>query len=190
MLDNLNSHLRQLCSLKVLIALLIAYGIYMPIFFFADVPFGLSAIRPYAAGTNVLDVEFFYTATQAYDRLTLFGEPGRAAYLNIVKGDLIYPILLGGLLAVSICLIVKRLKPSGGGWQYLALLPLVYMVCDYCENSLLFVLLLFYPTHLPTVASVAGFVTLAKNIIGMLSFATLALGLFAMAIHHFRPQRA
>ena len=98
MLDKLNNHLRQLSSPKVLIALLIAYGIYMPIFFFADVPFGLSTIRPYAAGTNVLDVEFFYTATQAYDRLTLFGEPGRAAYLNILKGDLNRPGFCGGHL--------------------------------------------------------------------------------------------
>lgn len=189
-MDNMNNSLRQLSRRKVLVALLIAYGIYMPIFFFADVPFGVSAIRPYAAGTNILDVELFYTATQAYDRLTFFGEEGRAAYLNILKGDLIYPAILGSLLALSIYLIVKRLNPSGAGWQYLALLPLVNMLCDYGENGLLFVLLLSYPTDLPTVASAAGIVTLTKNIFGMLSFATLALGFFAMVIRHFRPRRA
>jgi len=189
-LNSLNNHLRQFSSRRAFIALLLAYSIYMPIFFFANVPFGISAIRPYAAGTNILDVEFFYTATQAYDRFTLFGEQGRATYLTILKGDLVYPALLGSLLAVSICLIVKRLNPSRVGWQYLALLPLVNMVCDYCENFLLFVLLLSYPTHLPTVASVAGVVTLTKNIFGILSFATLAFGLLAMLIRYFWPLRA
>lgn len=190
MLDNLNNYLRRFASRRVFIVLLIAYSIYMPIFFFADVPFGILAIRPYAAGTNILDVEFFYTATQAYDRLTLFGAQGRATYLNILRGDLIYPALLGSLLAVSICLIVKRLNPSRVSWQYLALLPLANMVCDYCENSLLFVLLLSYPTSLPTVAAVAGVATLAKNIFGILSFAALAFGLLAILVQYVWPRRA
>jgi hypothetical protein len=190
MLNSLNNHLRQFASRKAFFALLLAYIIYTPIFFFANVPFGISAIRPFAAGTKILDVEFFYTAKQAYDRLTLFGEQGRATYLNILKGDLVYPALLGSLLAVSICLIIKRLTPSRAGWQYLALLPLVNMVCDYCENFLLFVLLLSYPTQLSTVASLAGVVTLTKNIFGMLSFATLTCGLVAMLIRYFWPQRS
>jgi hypothetical protein len=189
-LENLNNYLRQLASRRVLIALLLAYGIYAPIFFFADVPFGLSAIRPYATGTNILDVEFFYTATQAYDRLTLFGAQGRATYLSILTGDLVYPVLLGSLLAVSICLVVKRLNPHRTGWQYLALLPLANMVCDYCENSLLFVLLLSYPTHLPAVATVAGVVTLTKNIFGILGFAALSCGLVALLIQRFWLRRA
>lgn len=190
MLDNLNNQLRQFASQRVFIALLLAYSVYMPVFFFVDVPFGISAIRPYAAGSSILDVELFYTATQAYDRLTLFGAQGRATYLNILMGDLIYPALLGSLLAVSICLIVKRLNPPRVGWQYLALLPLANMVCDYCENSLLFALLLAYPTALPTVGTVAGVATLTKNIFGILSFAVLAFGLLAMLVQHFRPRRA
>lgn len=165
--------------------LLAAYGIYMPVFFFADVPFGLSRIKPYAQGTNILDVELFYTAEQAYQRLALFGEQGRAVYFNILMGDLFYPALLGGLLSVSITLLFRRLNFSGVYWQYLGLLPLVNMAFDYAEDALLLSLLHNYPDQLPLAAAAAGVVTLAKNIAGMLGFLALGLGLLALL---FRPR--
>lgn len=190
MFNYLNNQLREFANRRTFIALLLAYCIYTPIFFFADVPFGLSAIRPYASGSNILDVEFFYTATQAYDRFALFGEQGRASYVHILMGDLIYPALLGSFLSVSICLVIKHLNPCRAGWQYLALLPLLNMVCDYAENTFLLVLLYFYPLQLPAIGNIAGIATLTKNIFGLLSFAVLALGLLAIAVRYVQPRRA
>lgn len=190
MLEQVNRLVQRRATRRSLLVLLIAYCIYFPIFFFANVPFGITAIQPYASQGGILDAEFFYSSAQAYERLASFGEQGRATYLHILVGDLFYPALLGSLLTVSICLIIKRLNPSHAGWQYLALLPLANMVCDYCENSLLFVLLLSYPESLPTVATIAGVATLTKNIFGMLSFATLGFGLLAMLTQYFSPRRA
>ncbi len=190
MLERVNQLVQRQATGRNLLVLVIVYCIYFQIFFFAKVPFGITAIQPYASHGGILDVEFFYTSEQAYERLASFGELGRATYLHILMGDLIYPTLLGSLLAVSICLIVKRLNPSHASWQYLALLPLTNMVCDYCENSLLFVLLLSYPTSLPTIATVAGVATLAKNIVGILSFSALAFGLLVMLVQYLRPRRA
>jgi hypothetical protein len=179
-LTKLNFLLQQFSCRKSFLLLLAAYAFYMPVFFFADVPFGLSRIKPYAQGTRILDVELFYTAEQAYQRLALFGEQGRAVYFNILMGDLIYPALLGGLLSVSITLLFRRLNCSGAYWHYLGLLPLANMVLDYTEDALLLSLLHNYPHQLPQAAAAAGVVTLAKNSAGMLGFLALGFGLLAL----------
>jgi hypothetical protein len=187
-LKKLNLLLQEFSNQKNFFLLLAAYAIYMPVFFFADVPFGLSRIKPYARGTNILDVELFYTAEQAYQRLTLFGEQGRAVYFNILMGDLIYPALLGGLLSVSITLLFRRLNFSGSYGHYLGLLPLANMALDYTEDALLLSLLHTYPDQLP-LAAAAGVVTLAKNIAGMLSFLALGFGLLALPFRRRRQTR-
>jgi hypothetical protein len=185
-LQKLSHRLQQFSSRKSLCLLLAAYAVYMPVFFFADVSFGLSRIKPYAQGTNILDVELFYTAEQAYRRLALFGEQGRAVYFNILMGDLVYPALLGGLLSVSITLLFRRLNFSGSYWSYLGLLPLANMAFDYTEDALLLSLLASYPAQLPWAATAAGLATLGKNSFGMLGFLALGLGLLALP---FRKRR-
>jgi hypothetical protein len=188
-LKKLQYRLNQISSRKSFLLLLVAYGIYFPVFFFLDVPFGLSRIEPYAQGTSILDVELFYSAEQAYERLALFGEQGRAVYFNILMGDLIYPALLGGLLSIAITLVFRRLNyPSCG--QYLALLPLVNMALDYLEDTLLLFLLCSYPERWPSVATLAGFVTFAKNMFGMLGFLALGGGLLALTLRWFQKRRA
>lgn len=189
MLKKLILLLQQFSNRKSFFLLLAAYAIYMPVFFFADVPFGLSRIKPYAQGTSILDVELFYTAEQAYQRLALFGAQGRAVYFNILMGDLIYPALLGGLLSVSIALLFRRLNFSGSYWQYLGLLPLANMALDYTEDALLLSLLHNYPSQLPLAATAAGVVTLAKNIAGMLGFLALGFGLLALLFCQRRKTR-
>ena len=184
----LSHFVQSISNRKSFLLLLVAYSIYAPVFFFADVPFGLTRIKPYAEGTNILDVELFYSAEQAYQRLALFGEQGRAVYFNILMGDLIYPALLGGFLSVSITLLFRRLNFSGVYWQYLSLLPLANMAFDYLEDALLLSLLNSYPAQLPLAATAAGFVTFTKNMFGMLSFIALGFGLVALLLQRFKKQ--
>ncbi|MEO5660661.1 MAG: hypothetical protein ABIQ90_12845 [Polaromonas sp.] len=190
MLKNLLRRLQKISNAKNFGVLLVAYGLYTPVFFFADVPFGLIKIKPHAQGSNILDVELFYSAEQAYQRLALFGAPGRAVYYHILMGDLIYPALLGGLLSVSITWLFRRLNFSGAYWPCLGLLPLVNMAFDYTEDALLLTLLANYPAQLPWIATAAGLATLSKNIFGMLSFLVLGLGLLALLFRKFSVQRA
>ena len=137
-------------------------------------PFGLSKIKPYAGNASILDVETYYTAAQAYQRLDLFGEQGRAAYLRILMGDLVYPALLGLFLSVAITLVLRQVLPAHHRWHKLNLLPIANLALDYLENMLLITLLTSFPSHLDAVAMLAGWVTFAKHLFGMLSF--LALG--------------
>ncbi len=74
--------MQQTSNRKNFLVLLAAYTLYFPVFFFADVPFGVIRIKPYAQGSNILDVDLFYTAEQAYQRLALFGEQGRAVFTS------------------------------------------------------------------------------------------------------------
>lgn len=186
MLKELSHFVQSISNRKSFLLLLVAYSIYFPIFFFADVPFGLTRIKPYAEGANILDIELFYSAEQAYQRLALFGEQGRAVYFNILMGDLIYPALLGGFLCVSITLLFRRLNFPSVYWQYLGLLPLANMVFDYIEDALLLSLLSNYPAKLPLTATTAGFVTFTKNMFGILSFIVLGLGLVALFLKPFK----
>jgi hypothetical protein len=177
--------------LKSFIILLIAYGIYFPIFFFANVPFGISQIKPYAGGTSILDVETFYDAAQAYQRLDLFGELGRAAYQRILMGDLIYPGLLGLFLSVTITLVLRNALPAQSNWHKLNLLPLVNLAADYLENILLITLLLNYPVRLNLLATIAGYLTFTKNMFGLLSYLALGASLIIwiyQRVTHFRTK--
>lgn len=186
MLVKFGQSMQRFANWRVFLILLVAYGIYFPIFFFADVPFGITAIRPYASGAGILDVELFYTAEQAYERLDLLGEQGRMAYLHVLLGDLVYPALLGGLLFVSISLMVRALNPGNLSWHYLVFLPLVNMVFDYCENAALFSLLHAFPARLPLVATMSGLFTFTKNLFGLLSFLVLGCGALVLLFRRFR----
>ncbi|KAB8145774.1 hypothetical protein F8S13_01455 [Chloroflexia bacterium SDU3-3] len=178
----------RLASGRAFLALLIAYCIYMPIFFYAPTPFSIGAIRPYAGGASILDVEPFYSADTAYARLDLLGEPGRAAYRHILLGDMVYPALLGLTLASAIGLATRHIAPADTRWCSLALLPLANAACDYAENALLIWLLLAYPARHPLVASAAGCLTLAKTICGMLSFTALAGVLVALGLRYLQQR--
>jgi len=174
--------IQRLSNRRNFLILLSAYCIYFPIFFFANVPFGLTRIKPYAAEMKILDLELFYTADQAFHRLDLFGEQGRKVYSTILMGDLVYPALLGGLLCVSITLLFRRLRFRSVFWQYLAFLPLANLFFDYLEDTLLFALLRNFPSQMPITATIAGYVTFTKNIFGMLSFIVLVFALAALFI--------
>ena len=174
MLSKINSLFQKIAGAKSFFVLLIAYLIYFPIFFFGNVPFGISQIKSYSGGVNILDVETFYNATQAYQRLELFGEGGRAAYLRILMGDLIYPGLLGLFLSVTITLILRSALPAKSHWHKLNLLPVANLIADYFENLLLITLLLNYPSRLDLLATIAGYVTFVKNMFSMLSFLALS----------------
>jgi len=189
MLTKLSSFIQKISTLNSFIILLIAYGIYFPIFFFANVPFGISQIKPYAGGSGILDVETFYNATQAYQRLDLFGEGGRAAYQRILMGDLIYPGLLGLFLSVTITLILRSTLPADSAWYRLNLLPLANLTADYFENVLLFTLLATYPSRLNVLATIAGYATFTKNMIGMLSFIALGASVVIWLYQRLSPHQ-
>ena len=180
MLAKLSSFIQRISNQRSFFLLLLAYGGYFVIFFYADVPFGLSKIKPYAGNTSILDVETYYTAAQAYQRLDLFGEGGRAAYQKILMGDLIYPALLGIFLSVTISLVLRRVLPARSRWHNLNLLPIANLALDYLENILLIILLATFPTHLDGLAMLAGWATLTKHIFGVLSFLTLGVGLIVL----------
>ena len=192
MITRLSSLIQKVSNWKIFCVLLVVYALYFSVFFYADVPFGLSKIKPYAGDTSILDVEMYYTPEQAYQRLAILGEQGRAAYMRILMGDLVYPALLGSFLSVAITQVFRHAFPANSVWHKLNLLPLANMTVDYLENILLITLLTNYPTHLNGVATIAGFVTLVKNLFGLLSFLALGAGLVALlyrGVSHWRSKR-
>ena len=159
MITRLSSFIQKITNWKSFFVLFVIYAIYYSVFFYADVPFGLSKIKPYAGNASILDVEMYYTPVQAYQRLAIFGEQGRAIYIKILMGDLVYPALVGSFLSVAITLVFRYAVPTNSVWQKLNLLPLVNMAADYLENIFIITLLINYPTQLNLVAAFAGFAT-------------------------------
>lgn len=190
MLKTLSSALDRRATGTAFVVLLLAYGLYMPVFFYANVPFGLMQIAPFAVNGSILDLDFFYTAAQAYQRLAGFGAAGRATYLRILMGDLIYPGLLGLFMSVTLSLLLRRIAPAGSTWRYLSLLPLANMAADYLENAMLITLLVAYPTPLDALATIAGVATAIKSVFGLLSFVTLGVVLLIWVIQRMLHRRA
>jgi len=177
MLSKLSLAVRKMTSVKSFLVLLVIYVIVYSVFFYADIPFGLSKMKQYAGTVNILDVKLFYSASQAYATLDELGEEGRAIYLHILAADMIYPLTLGLFLAVAPTLTLQNILPSTSRLYFLNVLPLANTLFDYCENATTFTLLKNYPAHLNIVASIDGFLTLAKNLSGSLSAIILFISL-------------
>ena len=180
MLSKLSMAIREKTSVKSFLVLLIIYTIVYSVFFYADVPFGLSKMKQDAGTVNILDVKFFYTANQAYETLDQLGKEGQAIYLNILAADMIYPVTLGLFLAVTITIVFQNILPSDSHLYLLNTLPLVNTLFDYCENTTTFILLRNYPMHLNILATIGGFLTLAKNLAGFLSVVILSTSLLVL----------
>lgn len=175
MLLKLTGLVRRNATSKALLLLFIVYMIVFGIFFYADVPFGLSAMRQYAGEVKILDTLTFYDVAQAYALLDSLGPQGRAIYARILTMDMLYPAVLGAFVAVVLAFMLQKILPAKSYWYWLSLLPIANAVLDYGENAMTWLLLGNYPNRLNAVATVGGYLTLLKSLMGMLSFVALGL---------------
>ena len=150
--------------------------------FRSDLPLTGNALIALTGG-GLLDVEFWHSAADTLQRLTLFGETGRQIYLRFIVLDFVF--IPAYTLALSFLL--GWLSRRGAGM--INLLPLLVGACDVVENSCHLVLILLFP-DMPVFMAVAGScATVLKFAFLMLTFVALLVMLadrFRQFLAHFK----
>ncbi len=143
---------------------LVSAALFVPfafVFFAGSAPFSIPEVEA-ACGQVPLDMRFFTGGDGVVEFLDACGPDGRRSYTNMQLADLIYPTLVGALLASSLALTIRRLFGSPSVMSWLVALPLLATVFDYAENAFAWLAIAAYPD--PTITNeVLGFASAAKT---------------------------
>ncbi len=123
---------------------------------------------------KILDARGWYSPVDARDLFESLGEDGRRIYaLTEVTLDLAFPLIYGTLFALLICQLYRA--PAS---DWLILLPVISVMTDLTENSLLFYLAMTFNGQTAFITWIASIATATKTaaFIGSL-FAILAGGI-------------
>lgn len=135
---------------------------------------------------GILDKALNYSPSEAYSRLTAYGEEGRYAYLIFLERvDSVFPLVYGLFFVTVVNFGYVRIFPAKPWAQKLSLLPLAATIFDYSENCCFIIMLKSYPARLDAVARAANVFTFAKwgfALINILLLLTALLGLLCKKI--------
>lgn len=119
---------------------------------------GLAAQVFAYCGQAPLDARPGWTGADATALLIACGPAGQEAYREMATYDIAFPLLTAGVLALFT---LGARRPSGRGW--LLLLPIaLYLLADYAENVVIWILLVVGQRLTPAVALVGGSATTLK----------------------------
>jgi hypothetical protein len=117
------------------------------------------------------DTSFFYTADQLYEAVGDYGEEGRKVYIRTRwTFDLIYPLVYMSFLTIGISWFSRYLTIHHRVWSYANLIPIAGTFLDYLENITTSLVMGVYPTRILGIAYLAGFFTLSKWFLIVISF--------------------
>jgi len=144
-------------------------------------PFGVAQLKALTGGVGILDMQFGYSPQEAYQLFDALGEAGRAFDLRvIVPQDFLFPALYSLFYVIATTHLFRRTFAENHPMHRLIALTLLGGLADYCENICIVIMLLNYPTQLPTIAAVSNLFTLAKfGGIGI-SYSLLLIGLIGL----------
>jgi|SRR5882672_10955297 len=135
---------------------------------------------------GILDTAINYSPSEAYCRLTAYGEEGRHAYIVFLERvDFLFPLIYGLFFATTITFGFARAFPGRPEFQKLCLLPLGTTLFDYSENVCFLLMLKGYPNCLNTIARAANVFTLAKWGFALASIILLLLALAGLITTKF-----
>jgi hypothetical protein len=137
-----------------------------------------SAGRGEGAGSP--DTLFWYPPSELYAMAEAYGEEGRAEYVRErFTFDLVWPLVYGFFLTVTIGWLYERAFAEGSFWQYANLAPTLGALFDYLENVTAALVVARYPARTPVVDGLASLFTPLKWVFVGGSFALLLAGIVA-----------
>lgn len=117
----------------------------------------------YTPESGSFDTSYYYSPSVVYEKIELYGEEGRAAYIyNRWTFDLIFPLVYGLFIFSAISFSIARIKwrvLAPRRWVYLAFIAVMF---DLLENSFVSLAMGGYPTEYNLLAYGASFSTLFK----------------------------
>lgn len=186
MLARLSQTLRQFATgwlVLVLFALILSfYGFIFP---------ALGALFT-SGGAGPLDLLFFYTPQQAYERIAAYGESGRAAYrMTELTVDVLYPTVYSLFLGLLLSWLFRRGFSAEAGIQRWNLTPLGAWLFDVLENLGIVTMLTIYPATPAWLAWLTAVFTMTKwCFAGASLFLALVGGAAAIRNAVLRPRQA
>lgn len=150
-------------------------------------------IQPFLASelkiVGTLDKQFGYTPQQVYEILTNLGEAGRNSYKVLLLFDLFFPLSYCLLLALSIIYLWDKKIGLHKVSKLAVLLPIIGMLCDYCENIGTFILLTNFPKHMNSYVKVNSVFTQLKWIFLLTALFVMVSGFIYSKINKIRSNR-
>jgi hypothetical protein len=142
-----------------------------------------------SGGAGPLDLLFFYTPQQAYERIAAYGEAGRAAYRTAeLTADVLYPIVYSLFLGLLLSWLFQRGFEAEANIQRWNVTPLGAWTFDLLENLGITAMLTFYPSASSWLAWLTVGCTITKWLFAGASV-LLALVGAAAAIRKFFEER-
>jgi hypothetical protein len=142
------------------------------------------------SGQPLIDTLFAYSADDLYRILGAYGPEGRQLYIQyLVWLDFLYGTLSGVTFAAILLALSKGVDRLGGLLRASALIPILMMLLDYAEDTLLLLVLARYPEIVIGLASMASLFTSLKLIAVYLSMFLMVGGfLFMLFRRGYRRQ--
>lgn len=189
MLARAHHFLNRISTGRTLLVLFILFTSIIVAVNALDVPISIPALKRLSGGIGILDEQFFYTPDRAYEIMDAYGSAGRQLHLAIsLLVDIPLPAIHALFFAVAVTVIFRRAFTPDSRLQRLNLLPLAGGVIDYAENLSILSIIIRYPERVDIIASLAGYLTLAKNISILSSLILILLGLAALAVKRRRTR--
>jgi len=124
------------------------------------------------------DLSIYYSAAELYEMAEAYGEQGRAEYIRArFTFDLIWPLVYTFFLVTTISWVFKRLFTAHNPWQWVNLLPVLGLTCDYLENISTSLVIYRYPAQTLIFDWLAGVFTTMKWFAIGVSFVVLTVGI-------------
>jgi hypothetical protein len=125
-----------------------------------------------------LDLQFYYTADEAYDLLARFDAHDLQKYLLIeLTLDMLYPVIYSLLFSFVLYLLYKNAK--------MAILPFVTAVFDVLENIGIVLLIRNLPSRLDFLASVTAVFTFLKWVTFIIVMALILVGILKWLVRRY-----
>lgn len=158
-IDRFIIHFASLRNTLLLLFIFLAFN-------FAVFPF----LIPENSTVKPLDLQYLYTAEQAYSNLEQMSPAERKTYLIAeCTVDVIYPLVYTLMLCFSIFLLYQNLS--------LSKLPILILVADFIENAGIIQLLRKYPEQWNMLANFTGVVSAVKWLLALIAVILTLLGL-------------
>ena len=149
-----------------------------------------AVILPYMQGkfdpTNtlgVLDLKFGFTADEAYNLLTAYGEEGRKYYFFAEAViDIIYPIIYTITNVLLLSYVFKRGFAASSFIQQLNIFPILATIGDFSENAGIITMLNAFPERADGASGFASSAGMFKWIAFGISIALFLTGIIAWII--------
>jgi hypothetical protein len=155
---------------------------------FLDFPGSVPDFQHASGGGTLLDASPAFSSTGVYSRLDEYGEDGRRNYaFRNMTIDVLLPL---SVLPFLFLMMRKAVMPFRFGQLLRAALlslPVIYVVFDLLENSIVLVLLGNYPQRLDLLAVSLPYTTIVKRAASLLA---MAVPLVMMGLNSVRSRAA